>query len=146
MISEGYVSPMAQIEARVQAVVGEFLSARTKLNELTQSRDIDISAQAKKLLVRQITLEAELQKQMKVLDSIKAGAYSIGNITGLGVFANELVAHMKRVKGLFARASGVAPESGFGAISPTKFFMTLAALGFGLKVWETTAKVKAARR
>ncbi len=146
MLAADYVSPMAQIEARLQGYVGEFLAARARLNELTGSRDIEISAEAKRLLPRQLELEAELTKQMKVLDSIKAGAYSLGAISGLGIFANELVAHMKRVKGLFARASGVAPEAGFGAISPTKFFMTLAALGFGLKVWETTAKVKAARR
>lgn len=142
MLAANFVTTIAEAEAKIQAYVGRFLSSREKINRLVKSSDPDISTRASKLLAKQLDLESRLPGQLKVLDQVKAGVYSIGSIISLGTFGSDLVSHVRDVDSL--REPTTASAGGFklSNMSPTQIFIMIGLAGLGLRAIETVAKVR----
>ena len=103
----GALGPYELLQSQIQGVVGEFLSARTILTNLTRHADSAIVSEAYKLLTLQSILETELSNVNKTLDNIKAGAYTYTEVAVATASAYAITDHNRKVRNLIAKAGGV---------------------------------------
>jgi len=132
MKSFGATSEIGEIEARIQARVGEFLSAKKKLMDLSLSPDFDIRTEAAGLLSVQKDLENQLPEALKTIDKIKTDVYSVSDLLTTGTFAFLMERHVRNVEDLVGKSKGFAPSflSSLGDVSMDKILWGLAGVGF----------------
>lgn len=88
------------VEARIQSEVAKFLSLKQTLVSLQGSTNLIIQSRAAQLLQNQQTLEDELPGVMTILKNIKLGAYTMSDVTYVGVFARNMEQQIKDVNAL----------------------------------------------
>jgi len=98
-LAQGFTSA---VEARIQDQVALFLSQKSTLVRLQGASNPIVQEQADKLYSQQLTLEEELKKTLKRIDNIKAGAYTISDVTAIGTFGKIMSDHIKQVQQLQA--------------------------------------------
>ena len=138
MLSQDYASPAAVAEAKVKQYVGQFLALETPLIKLTRISNYEIRNEAFKVLEQHKVLDVNLKKNLAIIDKIKSGAYTIGDVITLGVFATDMGIHIKKAKKLQkkAKAAGISAGVGsglFGHIQLTgKGLIGMAVTAFGV--------------
>lgn len=110
MLSQDYSSPAAVTEAKIKQYVGQFLSQESPLITLSNSRNISVQTEARKLYNEHKSLDTNLQKALKIIDNIKAGAYSIGDVLTLGTFATQFGLHINK-SAKFLKSQGMTTAS-----------------------------------
>jgi uncharacterized protein YoxC len=98
------------IIAKIQSKVGEFLLCREKLTKLVNHPDIIIKVDADSLLSDQNTLEVDLNQALAKIDQIKAGNWTLSDISDLGQFAYSLNQHIENTDKLVKKAQGIPEE------------------------------------
>lgn len=121
------------IEAKIQNQVAKFLTQKSVLVRLQGSSNPIVREQADGLYARQISLEDGLKDALKRIDNIKAGAYTMSDMTSVGAFATSMTKHIKQVEALARRSPG---EAGVGAGA-----LTVGALAIGGLAWMMKKKV-----
>lgn len=112
MYSLGQVSFLDEVEAKIQAKVGELLGARQKLIEYTRSPSLSIQAKAKGLMTTQRKLEEDLKPNLAKIDQFKEGAYSFGDVLELADYGRQVWSHLGRVDSLKKEAQGLITAGG----------------------------------
>lgn len=97
------------IEGKIQSKVAEFLGLKSKLISQTYSDNPSIKQRAQGLLVEQNKLEKDMKIALANIDKIKAGAYTISDITKIGFFANDMSDHISASNRFLA---GLPPAKG----------------------------------
>lgn len=138
MLAVDFSNPTAEIEAKIQSYVAKFLAGREVLVKASRSKDIDVQNKAKTLLTTQSSLEARLPSMLKVIDDAKKGVWTIGGLTGLGTFANEMISQVKDTDKLAKSAPGVTTASSFGTIAASPIALAIFGITaqIGIKLWE----------
>jgi len=108
MIGLGTLSSFEDVQALIKGKLGDFLIAEQKLRSLSTHPSISIRSEANGLLAVQKLLEGELGTAQTKIANFQAGAWSISDAIGLGDVGTRLLAHLKNVASLEARAGGVA--------------------------------------
>ena len=112
------LSPIASLEARIQARVAKFLGLKAVLVSLTRHGSLSISSRANALYVAQQVYEKQLQDALGKIEQIKAGAYTYSDIIGLGTFAYDLESHINKVQNLQEDAGTSGIPSQLPLMSP----------------------------
>lgn len=113
------LSPIASLEARIQARVAKFLGLKTTLVGLTRHGSPSISSRANALYTAQQMYEKQLQEALAKIEQIKAGAYTYSDIIWLGTFVYDMESHINKVQKLQEDAGTVAVPLMLSSISPT---------------------------
>lgn len=130
MLAQGWTSPAEQAETKIRQYVGEFLAARARITRVQQSADLKTRNKASNLLLAQKQLEGRLDPVMKMLDQLKTGAFNIGIITTIGIFATDMLTHLKDVEDLEREAKGLKPISTTFSTQNILTFLALSGMGF----------------
>jgi len=101
-----------QIESKIQAKVGEFLTLKAEIVKLKTSSDPGIREEAKKLYEDQIKAEGQLKEALNAIDEIKAGNYSYSAFLVASSGAAAVTRQIKAVKDLKARGWGSTANTG----------------------------------
>ncbi len=110
MLSQGTLSPIADIEAKIQSRVAIFLSMKQLIiNTRKVVIQIPDKAKAESLYNKQVLLETQLQKALADIDKVKAGAYTYSDILGVGRFYWDMENHIKAVKGFAEEKNIIEP-------------------------------------
>lgn len=112
MIGQGPLSPIEEVEAKIQARIGKFLTLKQILNNLGSHPSIIIKDKASELLKAQVYLEGELAKAMKQIEGLKEGAWSFSDIGSLTSFYLSLEKQIKEVGALETEAGLNATPAG----------------------------------
>jgi len=80
----GFGTVLEDLKGKAQALIGQMLMARNKLNQLIVSDDPDVAAQAQALIAQQTDLEAELGTVNAQLSG--GGDVSIADYANIGLF------------------------------------------------------------
>lgn len=94
------LSPIASIEARIQARVAKFLGLKIILVKLTKHSSLSVKSRATALYTAQQIYEKQLQEALAKIEQIKVGAYTYSDIIGLGTFVYDLETHIGNVEKL----------------------------------------------
>ncbi len=97
MLSQEYT---IGIEAKIQDKVATFLGLKLKLVRAMKSSDPVKSSKAKALYKNQLEYEVTLKDVLARIDNIKAGAFTMGDITKIGLFARVMYTHINEVNKL----------------------------------------------
>lgn len=112
------LSPIASLEARIQARVAKFLGLKTILVGLTRHGSPSISSRANALYTAQQVYEKQLQEALAKIEQIKAGAYTYSDIIWLGTFVYDMESHINKVQKLQDDTGTVAMPSMLPSMTP----------------------------
>lgn len=122
-----------QIEGRIQARVGHFLTLKSEILKLKTSSDPDVKAEADQLFEDQIKAEAQLKEALAAIEELKTSGFSVSafSIAASGAVAVER--QIKAVKELSKRGAGSTANTG------TTSYLRYALIGVG--VWWLYKKI-----
>jgi len=107
----GMLGEIEDIEARIQARIGEFLGSKAKLLEMQRSSILTIQSKATELLGSQTELEAALSDTITpMIDRAKQGSYSVSDILQGGAFYYQMDSQINDVNDLWNQYTGLAPQ------------------------------------
>jgi len=107
----GMLGEIEDIEARIQARIGEFLGNKAKLLEMQRSSILTIQSKATELLGSQIQLEDALSNTITpMIDRAKQGSYSVSDILQGGAFYYQMDSQISDVNDLWNQYTGLAPQ------------------------------------
>ena len=123
----GMLGEIEDIEARIQARIGEFLSGKAKLLQMQRSPILTIQSKATELLGSQIQLEDALSDDITpMIERAKVGSYSVSDILRGGAFYYQMDSQISDVNDLWGQYKGLAPQ-GAGILSGWTIPVLLAA-------------------
>lgn len=123
----GMLGEIEDIEARIQARIGEFLGSKAKLLEMQKSSVLTIQSKATELLGSQVQLETALSDTITpMIDRAKQGSYSVSDILQGGAFYYQMDSQISDVDDLWNQYHGLAPQEA-GIFSGTNILLLLGA-------------------
>ena len=124
----GMLGEIEDIEARIQARIGEFLGGKAKLLEMQRSSILTIQSKATELLGSQIQLEDALSNTITpMIERAKAGSYSVSDILQGGAFYYQMDSQISDVGDIWNQYKGLAPQE-VGILSRSIIPIALGAL------------------
>ncbi len=128
VISQGPATAIDEIQARLQADIGEFLGAKKKLLEMMSSPLLTISDRAKDLYATQSSLENDLTTVTDLIKQIKTDAYTTSDVLKAGTFLALMESHLSDVRSLQGEY-----DASVGKVSSSQnIYLYAAAAGVGL--------------
>lgn len=123
----GMLGEIEDIEARIQARIGEFLGGKAKLLEMQRSSILTIQSEATRLLGSQIELEDALSNTITpMIDRAKQGSYSVSDILQGGAFYYQMDSQISDVDDIWNQYKGLAPQEA-GILSGSGILLLLGA-------------------
>jgi len=123
----GMLGEIEDIEARIQARIGEFLGGKAKLLEMQRSSILTIQSKATRLLGSQIELEDALSNTITpMIDRAKQGSYSVSDILQGGAFYYQMDSQISDVDDIWNQYKGLAPQEA-GILSGSGILLLLGA-------------------
>ena len=86
MLAQSNLSPIIDLEAKIQSKVANFLILKERIVNLVRYPSPSIQTKAKELLIIQNQLEKKLQEVLDTIDVIKSGSWSFSNIIDISSF------------------------------------------------------------
>lgn len=111
MDSKGFGSRTEELEASIQARIGEFLGLRKKLLTMMDSPLVTIKDPASELYSKQLQLESELSGVLDIIQKIKTSAYTLSDIARVSTFYYLMESQIRDVNKLeveYISAGGIA--------------------------------------
>ena len=123
----GMLGEIEDIEARIQARIGEFLGNKARLLEMQKSSILTIQSKATELLGSQAQLETAFSDTITpMIDRAKQGSYSVSDILQGGAFYYQMDSQITDVNDLWSQYKGLAPQEA-GILSGTGILLLLGA-------------------
>ncbi len=133
MFGQGDFSVIQELEADIQARVGIFMQAKSKLTTMSSSPVLTISDHAKSLYQTQIKLESDLVDTMNLVNKVKTDVYTASDIVQITGFYIMMEKQISDVDSLYNEYTGTpGAQSTLIAGIDTKTLMIIGAVGFGL--------------
>lgn len=121
------------ITAKVQGQVAKVIGARETLTSLAGSSDINISVKATALLDTQTEIENRLTKASDIAKSIKAGDYSLSDITFLTLLAYDAENHLHNTQVLVDLTKDIPQSFSIFDLDSTSILVVIGAVA--MAVW-----------
>lgn len=107
-------------EGKIQSKVSKFLALKEPLNKMTYHPSPDISNRAKQLYSNQVSLEADLQKGLALINDMKTTGFEVGKSVEVASIAAAMDTHIKAAQAFL----GQAPPVIVSATKPAWFVPT----------------------
>lgn len=121
MLSQNYTSKLTFIaEAKIQSKIAKFLQLKEFILKQTYHPSPEISNRAKQLYSNQVSLEAELQKGLALIDDMKKTGFEVGKSVEVASIASAMDTHMKAAQAFL----GQVPTASSVAAKPAWFMPT----------------------
>lgn len=137
MLAQATMGPSDQVETAIRAYVGRFISGRAIIAKQQNSPNLQVQAEANRLMPIQLSLETDLEKATAMIANIKAGAYTMGDLLWLGNFSRQLAIQVKAVDKI---AKGTKPAGGMNT-NTLLFLGVTSVIGLGMMYFRKKGKI-----
>lgn len=112
------------IASKLQSIIGKLLQNKERLNALSNDQNITVRVAAQDLMVKQNEIEGYMYDIMPAINRIKAGEYTLNDITTVTPFFYQAYQHNDDVDSLQNESMGIE-----GGGMNNKIIFALLALG-----------------